>query len=88
MYRCEDCKLIVEDYNDLAEDFGGGRICPYCSGDVEEIEECDCGKYMLKGEKLCEKCKMETRKMFQEFMDELTEEQREYLNEIYDGEEF
>lgn len=88
MYKCEDCKLIIEDYNDLAEDFGGGRICPCCSGDVEQVRHCiTCEDYIPINEVFCDKCKMQLRKTVQEFMDTFTEEERKYINEIYDGEE-
>ena len=88
MYKCEDCELLIEDFNDLAEDFDGSKICPHCQGDVEEVDECECGYTMAKGEKICEDCKMFVQKQFQEFLDELSEAQIEYLNELYDGQEF
>ena len=88
MYKCEECEMIIEDYNDLAEDFDGCRICPNCESDVTEVEECDCGDFKEKGELLCETCKMQVLKEFQEFMDNFTENERQFLNEYFDGQEF
>ena len=88
MYKCENCKIIIEDYNDLAEDFDGYKMCPHCNGDVLEVEDCDCGDVKEKDELLCETCKMQVLKEFQEFMDNFTENERRFLNEFYDGQEF
>lgn len=88
MYRCEDCKMLIEDFNDLEQDFDGSVICPHCQGDIEVVNECDCGEYKQMDEKLCEKCKISVVKRFKEFMDTFTEIERQCLNEIYDGEWF
>lgn len=88
MYKCEECEMIIEEERDLAEEFDGTSICPYCSGDVMKVEECDCGGYMEWGEELCEECKIDVLKRFHDFLDTLTEVEREYLNQEYDGEWF
>lgn len=88
MYRCDECRMIIEDFNDLAEDWEGWKVCPHCKGDVEIVAECECGNLMQRDEPFCEKCKLSIMKKFQELLDEFSEDEKKYLNEIYDGKEF
>ena len=88
MFKCEDCKMVIDDFKNLAEEFDGSKVCPYCRADVEEVEECDCGNWMSKGEMFCEKCKIDLRKQFSRLLHEnFDEKEIQMLNELFDGEE-
>lgn len=88
MFKCEDCKMVIDDFKNLAEEFDGSKVCPYCCGDVEEVEACDCGNWMSKGETFCEKCKIDLRKQFSRLLHEnFDEKEIKMLNELFDGEE-
>ena len=89
MFRCEECKEIFEEYKEMQEDTGEiCAVCPYCnSEDIEEVNECECGEYKKTDEILCEKCQIDILKKFRIFMDTFTEEERKFINEVYDGEE-
>lgn len=98
MYKCLDCGNIFEDGEQArwvemhgfehgnGENFSG---CPLCKGDYDEIEPCKiCGTYDHEcKEEYCDYCKKDVKKRFSEFVEkEFTKEERELLNELYDGE--
>jgi hypothetical protein len=56
--------MVIDDFKNLAEEFDGSKVCPCCRADVEEVEGCDCGNWMSKGETFCEECKIDLRKQF------------------------
>ena len=89
MFRCEECKEIFEEYKEMQEDTGElWAVCPYCnSEDIKEVNECECGEYKETDEILCEKCQIDILKKIRTFMDTFTEEERRFINEVYDGEE-
>lgn len=100
MYKCLDCGHLFEDgeqrtYRENVGECHGSTsfqefsICPVCGGDYEEIKPCKiCGTYEHEcEEEYCDNCKKDVRKRFSEFVEkEFTKEERELLNELYDGE--
>lgn len=98
MYRCEECGHLFEEGEESRwvethgldtppyEEWSG---CPLCKGSYEEIKPCKiCGSYDHDyGEEYCNVCKKNVEKRFSTFIEEeFTEEERELLNELYDGE--
>lgn len=99
MYRCEACGHLFEEgeeyrwtethgFNDgLGEQFSG---CPVCKETgYYEVKPCkNCASYNHhEDEKFCDECKKEIVKRFSEFVNNnFTADEREYLNEAYDGE--
>lgn len=98
MYKCLDCGHLFEDgeqarwvekygfEHENGENFSG---CPLCKSDYDEIEPCKiCGTYDHGcQEEYCDNCKKDVKKRFSEFVEkEFTKEERELLNELYDGE--
>lgn len=99
MYFCNSCKRTFDepDDNSWYEDAAGAPCrmdddgCPYCgSSDYDKVHQCAlCKEETAVGDDdLCKKCKLYTVKDFQRQMDEYTAEQREYLNDYYEGEKF
>lgn len=100
MYRCESCGHLFEEGEEKKEfsylgDYGSKKIyehsysCPVCGGDYEEVVKCTkCGSYNAEaGEKLCDDCKKQSVERFEKFVDEnFTDEEREYINKVYEGE--
>jgi hypothetical protein len=98
MYKCESCGHLFEEGEEKRwtemHGFEGGNGenwsgCPICGESYEEIEPCKiCGSYDRKAEEdFCEECKIDVQKRFQTFVkNEFTTEERELLNELYDGE--
>ena len=100
MYRCVNCGHLFEEgeQKKIREDMGECHgspsykdyyVCPICEGDYEEIKPCKiCGSYDHDcGEEYCNACKKDVQKRFSAFIEkEFTEEERELLNELYDGE--
>lgn len=98
MYKCLSCGNLFEEGEEARwvekhgldtppyEEWSG---CPLCKGDYEEIKPCKiCGSYDHDyGEEYCNACKKDVQKRFSTFIaEEFTEEERELLNELYDGE--
>lgn len=100
MYRCNECGHLFEEgeqatWREDRGEFWGSPCsenmsgCPLCKGDYEEIKPCKiCGSYDHDyDEDYCNACKKDVQKRFSTFIaEEFTEEERELLNELYDGE--
>lgn len=88
MYKCDGCGLIFEKPQKYIDDTGEGYlVCPDCLSDYEEAKLCECGKVVSVDEKMCVKCKNDTILQFKNLLRQFDEEQLEYINEYYDGEE-
>ena len=98
MFKCLECGNLFEE-GEQAEwvemhgfNYGNGEKwsgCPICKGDYEEIKPCKiCGSYDHDyDEEYCNACKKDVQKRFSAFIEkEFTKEERELLNELYDGE--
>ncbi len=98
MLRCEECGHIFENgeqtewiethgFNDgTGEHFSG---CPICKGSFEEVDPCPiCDSYNHEAnETYCDNCKKDVLKRFTILMNEnFTEEERDLLNDLLDGE--
>ena len=100
MYKCDDCGHLFEDgeqatWKEYRGEYWGTDAyeemcgCPICKGDFTEIEPCPiCGTYEYDvDETYCDECKSDVKKRFSDFVEkEFTKEERELLNELYDGE--
>jgi hypothetical protein len=100
MYKCTECGHIFEEGEQATfeesrgEHFGCPAYeqmsgCPICKEPYEEIEPCKiCGSYEHDAdEEYCDQCKIDVRKRFETFvLNAFTVEERELLNELYDGE--
>lgn len=96
--RCKVCGMLFEDGEEkLYTDRHGFNYppydtyygCPNCGGAFDEIEPCKiCGSYEHDAEEeCCSECKKTVKKRFSDFVDEaFTKEERQLLNELYDGE--
>ena len=96
--RCTVCgKLFDENEKKLYTDRHGFESppyetyygCPCCGGAFDEIEPCKiCGSYYHdEEEEYCDECKRTVKKRFSDFMDKsFSKEERQLLNELYDGE--
>ena len=91
MYRCLECGHIFEDgeqeyWTEPHKERLSG--CPVCHGVYASARPCKlCGSYLNCEKEYCEICENDVKKRFSEFMDkEFTKEERELLNELYDGE--
>lgn len=91
MYRCTGCGHIFEEGEFISwiepheEEMQG---CPKCFSPFEEVEPCKiCGSYNHNAENdFCDECKKVVAKRFSEFVENnFTKEERELLNELYDG---
>ena len=92
MYRCSECRHIFEEsevkswIEPHGEEMQG---CPKCFSAFEEVEPCKiCGSYNHEGsEYFCDECKKTIKKRFSDFVDSnFTADERELLNELYEGE--
>lgn len=92
MYKCKNCGHLFEDgeakrwKEPHGEDLVG---CPICECDFEEIKPCVlCGSYDHDIDTdYCEICKIYVKNRFKNLVEKnFTEEERELLNELYDGE--
>ena len=100
MYRCIECGHLFEEgeqarWRESRGEFWGTPCseemsgCPICKSPYEEIKPCRvCGSYEHDAdEEYCERCKIDVRKRFETFvLNAFTVEERELLNELYDGE--
>ena len=93
MYKCKECGHLFEDGEQVSwTESHGERLvgCPICKGVYESARPCNlCGSYEEKesAEEYCEKCKKDVKKRFNDFVEkEFTKEERDLLNELYDGE--
>ena len=98
MYKCEKCGNLFEEGEQVewvemdGFNYGNGekwKGCPICKGNYKKINPCKiCGSYEHDyGEDYCNDCKKDVQKRFSTFIEEeFTEEERELLNELYDGE--
>lgn len=92
VYKCEECGNLFEDGEQARWTEAHGEAwgcCPICKGGYEEAEPCKiCGTYQHNSdEEYCEDCKKDVKKRFAEFIErEFSKEERELLNELYDGE--
>ena len=92
MFRCIECGHIFEDGEQARWTETHGEVwesCPICKGDYEEVEPCKiCGSYDHSvDDDYCDDCKKDVKKRFAEFVErEFSKEERELLNELYDGE--
>lgn len=95
MYRCEDCGAIfcAPMVHSFSENVGGVRrvytelVCPGCSDSTNynEIDKCQCGTMKDKSHNLCEKCRISLRNRFIDFLNQLTTEEEEQIDEWLDG---
>ena len=99
MLRCSECGLLFEE-SELKKwvethDFWGGTAdenwtgCPCCSGNYEEIEPCKiCGSFEHDvDDDYCDECKKAIHTRFSDFVDnQFTDDERELLNKLYEGE--
>ena len=88
-YQCQDCGHIFEEGEQTywTEPHGEQMVgCPLCHGTFEPATPCRiCGASCL--EDYCEECREDVKDRFQKFVDcAFTKEERELLNELYDGE--
>lgn len=100
MFKCDDCGHLFEQGEEAIWEESRGEFwgqpcyetvsgCPKCKGDYSKIEPCKvCGGYNHEaGECYCKDCKEKVKKRFKAFVDkEFTKEERELLNELYEGE--
>ena len=92
MFKCIECGHIFEDGEQARWTETHGEVwecCPICKGAYEEIEPCKiCGTYDHEcQEEYCEDCKKDVKNRFMAFIEkEFSKEERELLNELYDGE--
>ena len=92
MFKCIECGHIFEDGEQARWTETHGEVwesCPICKGDYEEVEPCKiCGSYDHSvDDDYCDDCKKDVKKRFAEFVErEFSKEERELLNELYDGE--
>ena len=95
MFKCEKCGELFENPLTIKEEVGefGGvpayqnfSVSPCCEESYVEVKKCKvCGEYSE--DDYCEKCKNNVQKRFQTFINsEFSPEERELLNELYDGE--
>lgn len=95
MFKCEKCGELFENPLTIKEEVGefGGvpayqnfSVSPCCEESYVEVEKCKiCGEYSE--DDYCKKCKNDVQKRFQTFINsEFLPEERELLNELYDGE--
>ena len=97
MYKCLACGNLFEE-GEQAEwvemhgfDYGNGEKwsgCPICKGGYEKVEPCRiCGSYAeeMQGD-YCKECVVDVHKRFKDLMKKFSEEERELLNDLYDGE--
>lgn len=91
MYRCSECGHIFEEgeFKSWIEPHGEEmQGCPKCFSSFEEVKPCKvCGSYNHEGlESFCDECKKQIKQKFTDFVDaNFTKEERELLNELYDG---
>lgn len=94
LYRCMECGHLFEEGEqaEYVEDFGEKvKACPLCHGAYEEATQCKiCGSYDKDpSEEYCDSCVKDVSKRFKLFVEsEFSEQERELLNELYDGREF
>lgn len=93
MYICLDCGHVFEDpckMVDWSPEYGKTveELCPKCEdGNFLGADRCpDCGRWMPKGDKLCEICREDLRDRFRTFRETLTAAQEDELDEMLDGE--
>ena len=91
MYRCKECGHLFEDGEEKKWIEPHGEMlrgCPICCGIYEIARPCKiCGSYSSDDDEYCETCKNEIKKRFVSLLDNyFTEEERDLLNELYDGE--
>ena len=92
MLKCKECGHLFEDGEQARWTEAHGEVwecCPLCKGGFEEIEPCKiCGTYDHEcQEEYCEACKKDVKNRFMTFIEkEFSKEERELLNELYDGE--
>lgn len=100
-YRCLDCGHIFEEgeentYKQRLGNYGNDtvleelKVCPKCGGDYEEAKRCAiCDEYahLYFGKKYCYSCGKQVRERLTNFVDEnFSDEERDCLNIIFDGE--
>ena len=91
MYKCKSCGHLFEEGEQASwVEPHGERLsgCPLCYGAYEIAIPCKlCGGYDNTEEDYCKDCKNDIKKRFSDFVEkEFTKEERELLNELYDGE--
>lgn len=93
MYKCNECGHLFENGEEKAWNESHGEHwlgCPLCSGSFEEAVPCSvCGTYDYDDseDNYCESCKENVKKRFQDLLNKnFSEEERELLNGLYDGE--
>lgn len=98
MYRCLECGNLFEDGEEVVWEETHGLDsppyekwsgCPLCKGGYKTINPCKiCGSYNHDpAEDYCNQCKKDVKKRFADFIEEeFTEEERDLLNELYEGE--
>lgn len=96
MIRCKTCGGVFAQPAEEKSSFvdGGGRrvrekalCCPLCGGrSLETAAVCPlCGGWMGGGDLLCPHCRQDLRFRFCGFLDELTAEEREALDQLVEG---
>lgn len=99
MNKCNSCGLIFSDEEIYTYEEKHGfdyppyeqlEVCPRCGDGFEELNDCKiCGAYCDDvDERYCDSCKAKIKQRFSDFVNKnFTEEERECLNEMYEGEE-
>ena len=91
MYCCSECGHIFEEgkFKSWVESHGEEmQGCPICFSAFREVKPCKmCGSYNHDAESdVCDECKKKVEKRFADFVEQnFTAEERELLNDIYDG---
>lgn len=92
MYKCDECSHIFEEGEQKTwREPHGEKMngCPLCFSSYREISSClFCGRFenMNADESCCPDCKKRIKDKFCEFVDNnFTLNERNILNEIYDG---
>ena len=92
MYSCSECGHLFEDGEEARRVESHGEPmqgCPKCFSAFEEVKPCKiCGSFNHEAkEAFCDECKKTVKKRFSDFVDSnFTKDERELLNELYDGE--
>ena len=86
-YKCDDCGNLFEEGEEAVwtEDYGEKWSgCPCCKGSYEEVYPCkNCEKMGVKHQgDFCEECIVDVSKRLKNFLDDLTDTEKEILEEI------
>lgn len=93
MYMCCECYRAFDEPDtkfervrtDLGDEIYTTKMCPYCRGEYAEADRCTCGNVKFKGDVLCYDCRRVLAAKFALFMDGMTAEEAEQLDNWLDG---